>query len=151
MYANCKSQSGFAVPATVIAIAIAVIFAAAILPNALGGPAADRDTKRKNDLKSLKTALDSYYKDKNTYPSAGTTSCIADDYSCLGEALTGGTRPYMTEIPKDPSGSKSYVYSPTPENCGPGACTGYEIRARLERGDKAAPGGRYVLTSAKKK
>jgi len=79
-----------------------------------------RDALRKGDMAQIRTALNLYYDDHLGYPtSAASPDCDnwvatepygatldqagADCYSLvLGPALTGGTRPYLGSLPKDP-------------------------------------------------
>lgn len=73
-----------------------------------------RDAKRLSDVKQVQTALELYYTDNGTYPTAasaitlGAGSAVCLDNSVSGWATTC-TKPYMGLVPKDP-GTGSYTY-----------------------------------------
>src|SRR5258705_8999174 len=74
-----------------------------------------RDGTRKQDLKQLQSVLDLYYRDRHEYPKSQNYKIV--DFKTnfpinWGEAWI----PYMNFLPKDPDGSRSYVYYATNNN-----------------------------------
>lgn len=95
-----KSQKGFTLLEMLIVVVIVFVLAIIIVPNLLSGPARARDSQRKADMRTIKTALETYYNDNNFYP---TNLNI----------LTEGTTPYLKTLPTDPKTKESYVYTAT--------------------------------------
>ncbi len=131
-----KKQSGFTLIELLVVIVIIGILAALIIPNLVSAPARARDATRKNDLRNIKTALETYYNDNNSYPSAqalsGASSCTPSASNCLGTVLSSGSTPYMKTVPNDPKAGQNYNYAPSPSGCLAGACTSYVLTATLE-------------------
>jgi general secretion pathway protein G len=100
-----------------------------------------RDNRRKNDLRSVATALETYYSDKGRYPT-GTNGVImgcgaGDSGACpWGDSANGfrdqyGTL-YMVLIPSDPLDSQTYYYVSSGTN--------YKLYAKLENTRDAGDG-----------
>ena len=144
-----KKQGGFTLLELLIVIVIIGILAVLIIPNLASGPARARDAQRKSDLRNIKTALETYFNDNNSYPTAGAASCTPSVASCLGTVLSTGSTPYMKVVPNDPKSGQNYTYSPTPASCAAGACTSYTLAATLENShDSQAVNGVYTVNSA---
>lgn len=119
-----------------VVIGIITILSGAIIT--LVNPASKRqdarDAVRKSDLAVISSALESYYADNYTYPSASSINCLYDildgstdsDSTCPDPAI--GAKIYLNTKPADPSGAPSlYCYSrPTAQR--------YNLCAKLERG-----------------
>jgi len=134
-----KKQGGFTLLELLIVIVIIAILVVLIVPNLVSGPQRARDSQRKSDLRNIKTALETYYNDSNSYPTSATWKTD----------LSSGTTPYMKTVPGDPKGGADYTYTVTPSGCAAGACTSYTLSATLEnKNDKEAPGGTYTVNSA---
>lgn len=144
-----KKEGGFTLLELLIVIVIIGILAVLIIPNLVSGPQRARDAQRKSDLRNIKTALETYYNDNNSYPTAGGVSCTPSASNCLGTVLTTGSTPYMKVVPNDPKGGQNYSYLPTPASCAAGACTSYTLTTTLENShDSQAVGGVYTVNSA---
>ncbi len=143
-----KKQGGFTLLELLIVIVIIGILAVLIVPNLISGPQRGRDSQRKNHLRNIKVALETYYTDNNSYPTAGGTSCVPSAAGCLGTVLTAGSPNYIKAVPNDPKGGANYTYTPSPANCADGVCVSYELSATLENTkDKQAPNGIYKVDS----
>lgn len=72
-----------------------------------------RDSKRLSDLKQVQTALELYYTDQGSYPTAVAAVTLGStNFACLnanGFGASGCTSAYMGLVPTDP-GSNSYSY-----------------------------------------
>jgi general secretion pathway protein G len=115
-----KRQEGFTLLELLIVIIIIAILALLILPNVTNGPKKARDTKRKTDLVAIKNALEEYFADYSTYPSALSS-------------LTAGSSPLLSPIPTDPTNVSPYSYVYTPGNSN----TTYTLTACLENDQDA--------------
>ena len=129
-----NKTGGFTVVELLVVIVVIAILVALTLPNLFGLQRRARDDTRKNDLKNLQQALETFYNDSNRYPSA----------------LTGLTSTYINAVPKDPKTTADYTYTPAPAGCNDTGtnCTSYTLAATLENtSDPAAVGGVYTITS----
>ena len=128
------SHRGFTLIELLIAIAIIGVLAAAsiVMINPLEQIKKSRDAQRKQDLRQLQIALESFNSDNNLYPAA-------DGTQISGAPWGGQWLPYIAKVPKDPLSTQSYRYTSTGrtyrvdailENCNdaqkiPGAACGY--------------------------
>lgn len=113
-------KKGFTLIELLVTITVIGILATLVIANFSSTRERARDTKRKSDLRQLKTALRLYYNDFQTYPadssgqiqgcgSSGTSNCT------WGSSFTAGSTEYMRILPTDPlnSGSNVYIYAQT--------------------------------------
>src|SRR3989344_1493525 len=125
-----KRMGGFTIVELLVVIVVIAILVALTLPNLFGLQRRARDDTRKNDLKNVQQALETYYNDNNAYPAA----------------LAGLATEYINTVPADPQGG-AYTYTPAPASCTT-ACTTYTLSATLENdNDPAATGGVYTVVS----
>jgi general secretion pathway protein G len=95
-----SKNSGFSILEIVVVIIVIAFFAMLIIPGLISGPARARDATRKSDLRLIKSALENYYNNNNSYPAT-----LAD--------LEKGVPPFIKKLPKDPKTGKDYVYITT--------------------------------------
>lgn len=128
-----RAGKGFTLLELLIVIVIIGVLAILIVPNLISGPARARDSQRKADLRAIKTALESYYNDQNSYP-------------VTLDVLTQGAAPYIKTLPTDPKTKAAYVYTTTGN-----PPSSYVLKATLENsGDKDIKAGTtnvYEVTS----
>lgn len=127
-----KSNGGFTIVELLVVIVVIAILVALTLPNLFGLQRRARDDDRKNDLKNLQSALETYYTDEQGYPAT------------LAELVTG----YINAVPTDPQGG-AYTYTPTPAGCISGDCSSYTLTADLENDNdpQANATGAYEVQS----
>lgn len=63
-----NNQKGFTIIELLVVIVIIGILIALALPNLFSAQARGRDSDRKNEIKNLKTRLETHYSDNNSYP-----------------------------------------------------------------------------------
>lgn len=98
-----------------------------------------RDNRRKNDLRSLVTALEAYYNDKGQYPIGsgglmmGCGALDAQACSWGGAFRDQYSTLYMVLLPSDPISTQTYYYVST-------SGTNFKIYAKLENANDAGDG-----------
>lgn len=130
-----QSQGGFTIVELLVVIVVIAILVALTVPNLFNLQRRARDDTRKNDLRNLRTALETYYNDNNSYPAA--TSDLSSDY--------------IDAVPTDPQGGAAYTYAASPSGCTTAGndCTTYTLTADLENDNDpdADASGNYVVDS----
>lgn len=134
-----KTGAGFTLIELMIVIAIMGVLIAVGLTSFRTSQMRARDSRRKNDLRQIASALEYYYNDKRGYPA----SDASNNYNMLAcgsnaTALCEWGKPtlsmgdsdkntiYMVKIPADPSSGRSYRYE--------GGGSSYKLYASLEMG-----------------
>ena len=93
----------------------------------------NRDNRRKNNLRSIAIALESYYTDKGKYPNNGVNGEISgcstnDNQVCAWNSSMTDSKGtvYMQKLPGDPASTQQYYYAALSGN------SKYQLYARLE-------------------
>ena len=111
-------KKGFTLVELLVALSIMALIMGASLTAFEATKKSARDSRRKADLESLRSALEIYRSDIGTYPAN----------------LNLLTPNYISGVPIDPVPTQSYVYTPV---C-PTTCTTYTLCATLEIGSTGA-------------
>jgi len=118
-------RAGFTLVELLVVISIIGILSSLAVVSLNNARTKARDALRKADMAQIRTALNLYYDDKIKYPICGTWDGGAVDFGAtvqegsacyngvLTAGLTGGSRPYLGEMPKDP---KNATNDPTVSN-----------------------------------
>ncbi len=105
-----KYQRGFTLLEMMVVVAIIAILAAILIPNFTHARAQAATSACMANLKSVATAFELYYTDKQTYP-AGTNASIDSAATGSSGVLSG----YLGQPPEDPAAGagKYYTYTTT--------------------------------------
>ncbi|HEX5429491.1 MAG TPA: prepilin-type N-terminal cleavage/methylation domain-containing protein [Patescibacteria group bacterium] len=98
-----KKYSGFTLIELLVVIAIIGILAAVVLVSLSSARAKSRDARRISDMNQMQTALELFYNDTGAYPATVATDGTG--------TITCGTGDYLDPVPKDPTGTGSFVYT----------------------------------------
>ena len=119
-----RRRKGFALAEILIVVAIVGVVQSLLFISWRGQVSKANDTKRKDDMAKIRSALEDYYNDNQCYPAASTFA------TCGGTELS----PYMTKTPCDPTTKNPYYYVPLDSD----PCTGYRLLTTLDNtGDPA--------------
>lgn len=116
-----KNTFGFTLFELLVAISIIGILVSIGMASYSAAQKRARDARRKEDLKTLQTALEQYYSVAGAYPNP----CYDGESGALGS----GDSTFLDSFPVDPKNSGDHVYSPV------GDCAGgtqYVYRAKME-------------------
>lgn len=144
MKTNLFRREGFTFIELLIVIAILAILVIFVSGNYINSLGKGRDARRKSDLVNLQKALELFYDDSGSYPSALPS---AGNSLCYGSPVSDCTkRVYMLKIPGDPNGGDYQYCSKAPSN------GSYQIYASLENAKDSqvipAPDGTQCLGGA---
>jgi prepilin-type N-terminal cleavage/methylation domain-containing protein len=92
-----NSNKGFTLIELLIVVAIIAILAAIAIPNFLAAQVRAKVSRAKSELKTLQTAVESYYVDENSYPIYSATN-----FYNLGLVRLTTPIPYIASVPLDP-------------------------------------------------
>lgn len=87
-----SKQRGFTLIELLVVIAIIGLLSTLAVVSLNNARMKSRDAVRVSDIKQIQTALELYYNDENSYPTALTA----------GEPITNGTITYMNAVPSNP-------------------------------------------------
>ena len=108
-------KEGFTLIELLLVIAILGILIVLGLSSYISSLQKSRDSKRKNDLRQISIALETYFSDKGKYPlgdaSGNIIGCQTPPQACApGIVFTDGTTIYMTQLPADSLTAQQYYY-----------------------------------------
>ena len=118
-----------------------------------------RDRGRLEDIKSIRVALQEYFKQQGSFPAGGQVTLGKDGGGqlCAGSAQKGflgsgescgeGVAVFLNPIPADVDPARSYQYRVQPEGC-TDACGDYELTFSLEYGAAEYKKGAYLANRA---
>jgi prepilin-type N-terminal cleavage/methylation domain-containing protein len=141
-------NKGFTLIELLVAITILAIVSAIGLSSYSQAQVVGRDAKRKQDLRSLATALELFYRDNKRYPCSGSTWTDSSKANWLTDSTTsgcGGTGnnlapTYINKMPMDPKSNTGNSYN----TIGYGYFSPY---GSYGSGPSACPQGQYYILS----
>lgn len=108
-----KRNAGFTLIEVMVVVVILGILAAVIVPKIMDNPDKARVVKAKQDVQSLKNALDLYKLDNFSYPSTDQgLQALTQKPSGSPEARNWKQGGYLDRLPKDPWGGDYQYLSP---------------------------------------
>lgn len=108
-----KSQRGFTLLEMMVVVAIIAILAAILIPNFTRARAQAATSACMGNIKTIATALELYYTDKEAYPAA-TNTAIDGSATGSGGILDG----YLGQPPEDPAAGAGKYYTLTTSTAG---------------------------------
>ncbi|MEK7188918.1 MAG: type II secretion system protein [Patescibacteria group bacterium] len=153
MYQQSK-QSGFTLIELLVVIAIIGLLSTLAVVALNNARAKGRDAKRVADIKTIQTALELYFADKNTYPVVTSGTALGQTgakklsgTNAFSDTAAGTT--YMGSVPDNPTPAgtcDNYVYRSTGNDfsaCVASPCKSYDIVFCLEDVTGSLAGGQH--------
>lgn len=128
-------KKGFTLIELLVVIAIIAMLSSLSVVALNSARAKSRDARRLSDIKQIRTALEMYYDNNQTYPTSTSGTLGAGSFACLNNSgfaavdCTGTV--YMQIVPKDPIPTRNYTYATVDSG------RGYTIVYSLENGGAA--------------
>ena len=117
-----RDQKGFTLVELLVVISIVGVLMAISIFGLQGARESSRDARRKADLELIRSGLELYRSDCNSYPVGSLSTPLVGDDST---SSCSSSNVYVQEVPNDPSSpARSYLYS--------SAGLSYELCASLE-------------------
>lgn len=127
-------RNGFTIVELLVVITVVAILAGIVIVSYGGIQERARDSERDSHITQIKVALDRYYAENSTYPSA----CSADNIGCPIGNLEVPLAEYLPNLPHDPeavvNSAEDYQYVRGSALNGYGIRVGYEARAICKTG-----------------
>ncbi|MDI6783544.1 MAG: prepilin-type N-terminal cleavage/methylation domain-containing protein [bacterium] len=111
-----KKVLGFTLIELLIVVAIIAILAAIAIPNFLAAQTRSKVSRSHSEMRSLTTAIESYYVDQNAYPDAHVAHITGNFNNRLQQITTPVA--YITSLPADPFRAMITGLSPNPPEQG---------------------------------
>lgn len=128
-----STQRGFTLMELMVVMAIMGILITVGLTSYKSVQTKSRDSRRKNNVKQIASALEAYYNDKGKYPGddglgamVGCGTGDAQTCSCGGPMQDKNSVLYMPQLPCDPASGRRYFYDAGGSNLS------YQLYARIE-------------------
>ncbi len=119
-------MKGFTFVELLVTISIVAVLTAIGMVSYSSTSVKSRDTRRKADIESIRSALELYRTDVGNYP-----VLTADGNGCINSTqIVNGATVYLSPVPADPKNGASYCYKYTRT-----ALTTYTITCTFESGD----------------
>jgi type II secretion system protein G len=118
-----QKKTGFTLIELLVVISIIAILVAILLPNMMGARERAADSKLKNDLTQMKSALRLYYNDNQSYP--------LDSSSDPCDSLNAALAPYISNT-AIPQGNQACRYTQTLSGDGFTACIPLQVGASAD-------------------
>lgn len=112
---NKKKSGGFTLIELLVVVSIIGVMSSVVMSSLNGARIKARDTRRKQDMTQLRTAIGAYFAATGSYPSSSGSWRGAVSYGGYGTGATGyvpGLVPtYISVLPLDPKGTlDGYLY-----------------------------------------
>lgn len=99
---SLSRKQGFTLIEMMIVVVVISILAGLIIPRIMGAPARARDVGRISQLNDISLALQNYYNDNSSFPTATTGDCLSPT-STVGTLLVANGYFLTSNFPYDPS------------------------------------------------
>ncbi len=121
-----RSTKGFTLIELIVVISILAILAGALIPRVTNHMAETRDARRLSDIKSVQSAVDQFFVDKQRFPASKSNSSyggwdVSNDGDFIPELVQYG---YLSEPPRDPNNDTTFYYSYYLYDKGTSSCVG---------------------------
>lgn len=100
------NKKGFTLIELLVVVSIIGVLATMVLGSLGDARSKARDAKRLSELNNLKTALELYYLDNDSYPALISGGCAWS--TPLAPLVSGG---YISQLPVDPDGAQPFCYN----------------------------------------
>ena len=126
-------KKGFTLIELLVVIAIIALLSTLSVVALNSARVKSRDARRLSDIKQIRTALEMYFDNNQTYPTTGSGGLLGGtNYVCLNTSgwttaagCTGTV--YMQKVPTDPKNTSPFVYTYTQQGSGASYTIAYAL------------------------